>query len=74
MSVLQCVYNEEKFELNEQEIEFLNKAHYKKIELADAIYVVDVKGYLGEQVKKEIAFAQGCGKEIIYHSDFGIEC
>lgn len=72
MSVLQCVYNEEKVELSNQEIEILNKAHYRKIELADAIYVVDVNGYIGEQVKKEIAFAKECGKEIIYHSGFEV--
>ena len=58
MSVLQCVYNEDKLELGEDEIAALNSAHLKKIELADAVYVVDLHGYIGEQVKKEIAFAR----------------
>lgn len=67
--VLQCVYNEEKRELSDQIIERLNKAHCRKIQLADAIYVVDIDGYIGEQVRKEITFAEANSKEIIFHSD-----
>lgn len=70
MCVLQCVYNEEKSELSENEIAALNSAHFKKIELSDAIYVVNLNGYIGEQVKKEIGFAQTHGKEVIFHTDF----
>ncbi len=46
----------------------LEQAHYKKIELSDAIYVVDIQGYIGNQVSKEIAFAKSKGKEVIFHS------
>lgn len=70
MSVLQCVYNEDRSELGEDEIAALNSAHLKKIELADAVYVVDFHGYIGEQVKKEIAFARKLGKEVIFHTEF----
>lgn len=70
MSVLQCVYNEDNLELGEDEIAALNSAHLKKIELADAVYVVDLHGYIGEQVKKEIAFARKLGKEVIFHTEF----
>lgn len=70
MSVLQCVYNEENSKLGDAEIMALNSAHLKKIELADAIYVVNLHGYIGEQVKKEIAYAQNLGKEIIFHTEF----
>lgn len=52
MSVLQCVYNENKLDLDEDEIVALNLAHLKKIQLSDAIYVVDHHGYIGEQVRK----------------------
>ena len=27
-------------------------------------------GYIGEQVKKEIAYARKIGKEVIFHTDF----
>ena len=69
MCVLQCVYNEDKLELREDEIIALNRAHLKKIELSDAIYVVNLQGYIGEQVKKEIAFAKNLGKEVIFHTE-----
>ena len=70
MCVLQCVYNEEKSELRKKEIAALNSSHFKKIELSDAIYVVNLNGYIGEQVKKEIDFAQTHGKEVIFHTNF----
>lgn len=70
MCVLQCVYNEDKSELGEDEIIALNSAHFRKIELADAVYVVNINGYIGEQVKKEIALAENLGKEVIFHTDF----
>ena len=70
MCVLQCVYNKDKSELCENDITALNSAHYKKIENSDAIYVVDINGYIGEQVKKEIALAERLGKEIIFHTQW----
>lgn len=70
MTVLQCVYNEDKLDITEEEIDILNRSHFKKIEMSDAIYVVNIDGYIGEQVKKEIAFAQKLGKEVILHTDF----
>ena len=42
----------------------------KKIVRVDAIYVVNINGYIGEQVKKEIAYAQKLGKEVIFHTEF----
>ena len=51
----------------------LENAHYRKIELSDAIYVVDIQGYIGNQVSKEIAFAKSKGKEVIFHSEYGIQ-
>ena len=48
----------------------LENAHYSKIELSDAIYVVDIQGYIGNQVSKEIAFAKSKGKKVIFHSAY----
>lgn len=70
MNVLQCVYNEGKLNLSKDKIIALNSAHFKKIELSDAIYVVNIQGYIGSQVKKEIEFAQNLGKEVIFHTEF----
>ena len=70
LCVLQCIYNEEDLELSEEDLKKLSEAHYKKIQISDAIYVLDINGYIGEQVKKEIAFAESIGKEVIFHSNF----
>ena len=48
----------------------LENAHYRKIELSDAIYVVDIQGYIGNQVSKETAFAKSKGKEVVFHSAY----
>ena len=47
--------------------ENLNKAHFKKIDMSDAVYIVNIGGYIGESVAKEIRYAQEQNKEIIYH-------
>ncbi len=66
-SVIQCVYNIDDEIITEEKIMNLNHSHYKKIDLCDAIYVVNINGYIGSQVKKEIEYALSKGKEIIYH-------
>lgn len=66
-SVIQCVYNVENNLISEEQLVKLNDAHYKKIDISDAIYVVNINGYIGSQVKKEIEYALSKGKEIIYH-------
>lgn len=52
--------------LTEQEKMLLGELHREKIDLSDAIYVVNVDGYIGESVKKEIAYAKEMGKEVFY--------
>lgn len=69
MNVLQCVYDSGQG-ITGADKAALAKAHYRKIELSDAIYVVDIQGYIGHSVSEEIAFAKALGKEIIYHSEF----
>lgn len=69
-NVLQCVYNSKHLDISDSELKALEQAHFRKIELSDAIYVIDLNGYIGEQVTKEIAYAKGLGKEILYNSTF----
>lgn len=69
-NVLQCVYNIDGLEVSEAERCSLENAHFRKIELSDAVYVVDIQGYIGNQVSKEIEYAKAMGKEIILHSDY----
>lgn len=55
--------------LSEREIMRLNKMHQEKIRISDAIFVVNINGYIGNSTKKEIEFAKSLGKEIIYYND-----
>lgn len=67
-NVLQCVYNVDSCEISAEDAASLAAAHFKKIDMSDAIYVVDTDGYIGNQVSKEIEYAKSKGKEVIYHS------
>lgn len=64
--VIQCVYGINPDICSELDIENLSKLHFKKIDISDAIYVVNVGGYIGESTKKEIEYAKSLGKEILY--------
>lgn len=64
--VLQPVYNSGGNFLSEEALIRLAKAHYKKIDLSDAIFVVNVGGYIGQSTTEEICYAENCGKKIMY--------
>lgn len=64
--VLQPVYNFYGSVLSETELQNIKKAHYKKIDISDAIFVVNVGGYIGKSVAEEIEYAKSLNKEIIY--------
>lgn len=66
-NILQCVYCEESVVPTEEELLRLADAHYRKIDLSDGIYVVNINGYIGESVKREIEYAEKYGKEVLYH-------
>lgn len=53
--------------LSEEALERLAEAHYKKIDLSDAVYVVNIDGYIGKSVAQELQYAKNRGKEIIFH-------
>ena len=65
--VLSVVYpTKNKEDYTADEIEILGKMHRTKIDISDAIYVVNVGGYIGTSTKNEIEYAKQKGKEIIY--------
>lgn len=66
-AVLQCVYNQKDSEIEEADYNKLGKIHKKKIEISDAIYMVNIDGYIGDSTNNEIKFALSQGKEVIYH-------
>jgi hypothetical protein len=42
----------------------LDDLHLRKIDLADEILVVNVGGYIGQSVRREIAYARQQGKRV----------
>lgn len=49
-----------------EDMDRLASIHDFKIMISDAIFVVNVGGYIGHSTALEIAFAEKLGKEIIY--------
>lgn len=68
-NILQCIYPVAGNELTPKDLQALQVAHYKKIDISDGVYVLNIGGYIGESVCQEIEYAKQCGKEIIYHYD-----
>ena len=56
--------------LDKEAVENLAKAHYKKIDISDAVYIVNIGGYIGESGSKELRYAQEHQKEIIFHESY----
>ena len=48
--------------------EFLDLIHLAKIEESDAVFVIDVNGYIGESTAREIAWAKIRGKRVLFAS------
>ena len=67
-SVIQCVYNELNEPITDGGQKRLAAAHYQKIDICDAVYIVDMDGYIGTSVANEISYAKEKGKELIFHS------
>lgn len=56
------------FTITEEQSKLLGQLHFRKIDMSDEIFVIDVDGYIGESTRKEIAYAKQNGKAIRYYS------
>lgn len=56
-------------ERTEEQLEMLKEEHFKKIELSDAILVINVDDYIGYSTNLEIEYAKKLNKEILYYTD-----
>ena len=72
--VLSIIYPtlEDKDAYTPEQHEILDKEHKKKIDLSDAIFVVNKDGYIGNSTKSEIEYAKEHGKEVIFWEDNGL--
>jgi hypothetical protein len=60
-------------EITEQQKQELNKLHFKKIDLARWIYVVNPGGYIAESTRREIEYARRSGKGVLALVDIAID-
>lgn len=53
----------------EEQIQNLKNAHLKKIDISDAILVVNVNNYIGESTLLEIEYAKKHNKQVLYYTN-----
>ena len=53
----------------EEQKVMLDDIHKRKIDMADAIYVINKDGYIGSSTRSEIQYALRLDKQIIYMED-----
>ena len=53
----------------EEQKVMLDDIHKRKIDMADAIYVINKNGYIGSSTRSEIQYAMRIGKQIIFMED-----
>ena len=67
--VISVIYPEssdfDKDAYTKEQCELFDKLHKQKIYMADAIFVVNVNGYIGSSTKSEIEYAKKLNKEIL---------
>jgi RimJ/RimL family protein N-acetyltransferase/uncharacterized protein YkuJ len=62
----------EGFEITQEQAELFERLHFRKIDMSDEIFVIDVDGYIGSSTKKEIKYAKEKGKTVRFYSKSGI--
>ena len=65
-AVIQCVYNVDGQKYEGIDASILDKIHRKKIDISDAIYVVNIDGYIGNSTRNEIEYAKNNGIKELY--------
>jgi dienelactone hydrolase len=60
------VFQHDGDEITEQQKRLLDQLHFYKIDLSEAIFVVNPNGYIGESTKREIRYATETGKKVEY--------
>jgi len=46
--------------------EHLDELHFRKIDMADEVFVINKDGYIGESTRAEIEYAESTGKPVYY--------
>lgn len=53
-------------DITDSEKAMLDEIHRRKIDMSDAIYVINKNGYIGTSTKSEILYAMALRKQILY--------
>lgn len=53
-------------ELSDFEKTVLDRMHFQKINMSDEVFIINVKGYIGDSTKREIQYASSLGLPIRY--------
>lgn len=53
----------------EEQMQKLKNAHLKKIDISDAILVVNVNNYIGDSTSLEIEYAEQRKKQVLYYTN-----
>ena len=66
--VLSIIYpaKEDKGDYTQDELQLLGALHKQRIDMSDAVFIVNVNGYTGISTRSEIEYADKAGKEVIY--------
>ena len=68
--VLSVIYpasdNFDREKYTDEQWDLFETLHQQKIEMSDAIFVINVNGYIGSSTRLEIEYATSLGKEILY--------
>lgn len=64
-----CFAHYDEIRLSKDEKKDLDELHRNKIDMADEIIIINVKGYIGESTRNEIKYAKETGKPIRYLVD-----
>ena len=59
----------ENYERTDEQLKKLKEAHFKRIELSDAILVININNYIENSTNLEIEYAKKLGKEITFYTD-----
>ena len=63
------VFGHSDFEPTDEQKVMLDDIHKRKIDMADAIYVINKDGYIGSSTRSEIEYAIKHNKEVIFMED-----
>lgn len=52
--------------------DILDELHFRKIDISDEVFILNVGGYIGESTRNEINYAESVGKPVRYLEDIKI--